>query len=189
MVEVAFYQKFKKILFFWKYITVEPLLVCWLLPSCFLIAAMENLELEKTCRVNLGLEDIVCTNMINRTIHNIDCTEITPPEVKVMNMTEDGNKTRAEVVLVNEDGVVNLDVLKEKVCSAETESQKVVALIKGYRAPIAAIFPLIIVLFAGGWSDKKRLRKPCLLLPIIGEFLGCLGTAKSRTNCSAEVIV
>ncbi|XP_059607866.1 probable peptidoglycan muropeptide transporter SLC46 [Phlebotomus argentipes] len=89
-------------------------------------------------------------------------------------MTGDTEKNRAEVVLVNEAGEVNLDVLKEKVCQAETESQKIVALIKGYRAPISAIFPLIIVIFAGGWSDKKRIRKPLLLLPIIGEFLGCL---------------
>uniref|UniRef100_A0A1B0CNX0 uridine/cytidine kinase n=1 Tax=Lutzomyia longipalpis TaxID=7200 RepID=A0A1B0CNX0_LUTLO len=174
MVEMALAQKVRKVLGFWRHITVEPLLLCWLLPSCFLIAAMENLELEKSCRVNLGLEDIVCTNMINKTIHNIDCTEVTPPEVNVMNKTVDGEENRAETVLVNEDGVVNLDVLKERVCAAETESQKVVALIKGYRAPISAIFPLIIVLFAGGWSDKKRLRKPCMLLPVFGEFLGCL---------------
>ncbi|GAB0091592.1 uncharacterized protein DMENIID0001_064480 [Sergentomyia squamirostris] len=157
-------QKFKWILGFWRYITVEPLLLCWLLPSCFLIAAMENLELEKTCRVNLQLSDIVCTNMINKTIHDIDCTEFTRPEAPLNNET---------LPLVNETGELNLDVLTTEVCSAEIESQKIVALIKGYRAPISAIFPLIIVLFAGGWSDKKRLRKPCLLLPVIGEFLGC----------------
>lgn len=30
-------------------ITVEPLVVCWILPACFLIAAMENIGLEKVC--------------------------------------------------------------------------------------------------------------------------------------------
>lgn len=29
------------------YITVEPLMLCWLLPSCFLFIAVENLALEK----------------------------------------------------------------------------------------------------------------------------------------------
>lgn len=31
----------------WSYITVEPLMLCWLLPSCFLFIAVENLALEK----------------------------------------------------------------------------------------------------------------------------------------------
>lgn len=31
------------------YVTVEPLMLCWLLPSCFLFIAVENLALEKVC--------------------------------------------------------------------------------------------------------------------------------------------
>lgn len=31
----------------WRFITVEPLMLCWLLPSCFLFIAVENLALEK----------------------------------------------------------------------------------------------------------------------------------------------
>lgn len=27
-----------------------------------------------------------------------------------------------------------------------------------------------MILFAGGWSDKKGIRKPCMLLPLIGEL-------------------
>lgn len=37
----------KNMLRFWKYISVEPLILCWLLPSCFLFIAVENLALEK----------------------------------------------------------------------------------------------------------------------------------------------
>lgn len=40
----------KNVLRFWKYISVEPLILCWLLPSCFLFIAVENLALEKVCR-------------------------------------------------------------------------------------------------------------------------------------------
>lgn len=40
----------KNMLRFWKYISVEPLILCWLLPSCFLFIAVENLALEKVCR-------------------------------------------------------------------------------------------------------------------------------------------
>lgn len=67
-----------------------------------------------------------------------------------------------------------LKTLKKLVCKASTESNKLIATVNGIRAPMASIFPIIIILFAGGWSDKKGLRKPCMLFPLIGEFLGCL---------------
>lgn len=38
---------FKKIMKLWSYISVEPVMVCWLLPSCLLLIAIENLALEK----------------------------------------------------------------------------------------------------------------------------------------------
>lgn len=93
-------------------------------------------------------------NMINKTINDINCAEI-----------ETGNNTTAEDPLME---------LKSKVCNAETESQKLLSVVYAYRSPIAAIIPFIIVLFAGGWSDKKGIRKPLVLLPIIGELLGSL---------------
>lgn len=40
---------FKKIMKLWSYISVEPVMVCWLLPSCLLLIAIENLALEKVC--------------------------------------------------------------------------------------------------------------------------------------------
>lgn len=66
-----------------------------------------------------------------------------------------------------------LKLLTERVCKAEIDSQKLISVINAYRAPIAQIFPIIIILFAGGWSDKKQIRKPCMLFPLIGELLGC----------------
>jgi MFS transporter, PCFT/HCP family, solute carrier family 46, member 3 len=147
---VNFREMFRKVLSF---ISVEPFALCWLLPSCLLIVAMENLNLEKACRVNLGLGDEICKNMINKTINNINCAEIDEKEEAI-----DG-------LLFN---------LTSSVCSAETESQKLLSVVFGLRSPIAAIFPLIIVLFAGGWSDKKKIRKPLVLFPIVGELLGSI---------------
>lgn len=119
---------------------------------------MENLNLEKACRVNLQLGDEVCRNMINKTINNINCAEI--------ESLVDGSSN----VTIDE----NLFNLTKSVCNAETESQKLLSIVFGLRSPIAAIFPLIIVLFAGGWSDKKGIRKPLVLLPILGELIGSL---------------
>lgn len=130
---------------------MEPFTLCWILPSCILIVAMENLNLEKACRVNLGLDDEICVNMINKTINDINCAEV--------DLSIDTNGT---------------STLAQEVCRAETESQKLLSVVFGLRSPIAAIFPLIIVLFAGGWSDKKGIRKPLVLLPIVGELIGSI---------------
>ncbi|KAE8749045.1 hypothetical protein FOCC_FOCC004212 [Frankliniella occidentalis] len=35
--------------------------------------------------------------------------------------------------------------------------------------------PAVIILFVGSWSDRHGCRKPCMLLPIIGEFLTAVG--------------
>lgn len=32
-----------------------------------------------------------------------------------------------------------------------------------------------MILFAGGWSDRKGTRKPCMLLPLIGELASLIG--------------
>lgn len=39
----------------WRFITVEPLMLCWLLPSCFLFIAVENLALEKVNQIQVKL--------------------------------------------------------------------------------------------------------------------------------------
>lgn len=31
----------------WKFVSIEPVMICWLLPSCLLYIAIENLALEK----------------------------------------------------------------------------------------------------------------------------------------------
>ncbi|XP_070502367.1 lysosomal proton-coupled steroid conjugate and bile acid symporter SLC46A3-like [Chironomus tepperi] len=139
------------------YISVEPFTLCWFLPSCLLIVAMENLNLEKACRVNLGQSDEICRNMIDKSINGIDCAEI-------------DLAAEIDANLIN-DTIYNLT---RDVCIAETESQKLLSVVFGLRAPISAIFPLIIVLFAGGWSDKKGIRKPLVLLPILGELIGSI---------------
>lgn len=139
------------------FISVEPFALCWILPSCLLIVAMENLNLEKSCRVNLALSDEICQNMINKTINNINCAEV--------DLTDMGGNMTMDEHLFN---------LTKSVCSAETESQKLLSVVFGLRSPIAAIVPLIIVLFAGGWSDKKGIRKPLVLFPILGELISSL---------------
>lgn len=157
-----------------KIITVEPAFACWMIPTLILFIANENLQLEKSCRVNLGLEDIVCTKMIDPLFKaDIDCGNLTEPVVQA-NSTAMLNTSIADLSVDQVLTATEFYQVAVKVCNAETESQKLSTIINGYRAPIAQIFPIIIILFAGGWSDIKGIRKPCILFPIIGETLGCL---------------
>ncbi|KAL0125340.1 hypothetical protein PUN28_004466 [Cardiocondyla obscurior] len=76
---------------------------------------------------------------------------------------------------------VNL-AYSDEVCSAltarnttgyeaeETAVQQMVARMQTWKTPLQSALPTMLILFMGAWSDRTGLRKPCMLLPIIGEF-------------------
>lgn len=107
--------------------------------------------------------------MINRPA-DLDCNPVTETLAAITYNETMGDPIDLAAIMLD-DQMMNLTRL---VCVAEEESQRLIAGIKGIRAPISAIFPLIIVLFAGGWSDKHNLRRPCMILPIIGDLLACV---------------
>lgn len=76
-------------------------------------------------------------------------------------------------LLLNETEATDTNELSliKSVCHAEKESQKLLSKLYAYRAPIATTFTLIIVMFAGAWSDKYQIRKPFMLVPFLGEVL------------------
>lgn len=182
------------------FITIEPLVICWLLPAVILQVGMENLELEKvtqeeliyhamatkvrcfpyfkSCRVNLAMPTEVCDMMINRP-DDLECSVITalPSSVAPLLAYNDTilesamNLTMKAVEIIEDDPMTKL---RKLVCVAEENSQELLAKIKGIRAPISSFFPLIIVLFAGGYSDKYNLRKPCMILPMIGDMMAVI---------------
>nr|CAD7456136.1 unnamed protein product [Timema tahoe] len=57
----------------------------------------------------------------------------------------------------------------------ETRVQELVAWMTVWKMALSSSFPAVIILFLGSWSDRHARRKPCLLIPIIGEFLTSLG--------------
>ncbi|XP_072940639.1 proton-coupled folate transporter-like [Epargyreus clarus] len=81
---------------------------------------------------------------------------------------------------------VNLNFSAE-VCDAlksrETENytiyeervQAFTANIQAWKNVVQTAIPVLIILFVGAWSDKTGRRKACILMPIVGEFLTCIG--------------
>ncbi|XP_017871002.1 PREDICTED: solute carrier family 46 member 3 [Drosophila arizonae] len=57
----------------------------------------------------------------------------------------------------------------------EETVQQMVARMAAWKTVIQSIFPCLLILFWGSWSDRHRRRKPCILIPVVGEFLGVVG--------------
>ncbi|XP_055902860.1 uncharacterized protein LOC129939025 [Eupeodes corollae] len=154
---------FKKLWAYRKYINMEPFMFFYLMPSVFNAVAVQNFPLEKACRVNYNYSEIVCQAILDKEEFGIDDCEGFNFE----------NMEVGSGLLWN---VTNLSPnFNYTVCKAERDAQKLSAHVSGIRAPIAAIFPLIVILFAGGWSDRYNKRKPCIMFPLVGEGLQFLG--------------
>lgn len=54
----------------WNNITLEPLVVCFVMPSMLLMLGSSNLNLEKACRVNLAYNQTVCDSLTRRETAN-----------------------------------------------------------------------------------------------------------------------
>lgn len=111
--------------------TVEPLMICYIMSSLLASLATQNLNLEKTCRVNLNISSAICDALMKSQMDNY--TEY------------------------------------------EAQVQTVVAGVQGWKNIIQTLIPVLIILFVGAWSDKTGKRKACIILPIVGEFLACMG--------------
>ncbi|XP_023308597.2 tetracycline resistance protein, class A [Lucilia cuprina] len=57
----------------------------------------------------------------------------------------------------------------------EETIQKMVAHMVAWKTVIQSLFPCLLILFWGSWSDRHHRRKPCIMIPIVGEFLGTVG--------------
>lgn len=112
-------------------ITVEPILLCYIMPSVFSGLATQNLNLEKACRVNLNYSSEICDSLTNRQTSNY---------------------------------------------TAEEQSvQQLIAQMSGYRSAMYSILSCLLILFWGSWSDRNRRRKPCMLIPMVGELVSVIG--------------
>lgn len=57
----------------------------------------------------------------------------------------------------------------------EAAVQQLVASMGVWKTTLLASFPAVIILFGGAWSDRWGRRKPCIVIPILGEFFTVIG--------------
>ncbi|CAG9798884.1 unnamed protein product [Chironomus riparius] len=155
-------------------ITVEPLIICWLLPFLITYAAIENMNLEKGCRElvvpETGFNKDICKIFVRKDEFGINCLVTEDNATQFENVKSDEIKKKYEVLYASIED--KLPQVYQFLCDSEEKVQEKLSFINSIRNPIASIGPLIIILFAGPWSDKKKLRVPCMLVPYIGEALG-----------------
>lgn len=53
--------------------------------------------------------------------------------------------------------------------------QKLLATMYAWKNVIQSLFPALLLLFLGSWSDRHKKRKPFIIIPIVGEALSCIG--------------
>lgn len=61
-----------KVRYVWTHITLEPMVACFVMPSMLLMLGVQNLNLEKACRVNLGYNQTICDALRNRDTANYE---------------------------------------------------------------------------------------------------------------------
>ncbi|XP_063697924.1 lysosomal proton-coupled steroid conjugate and bile acid symporter SLC46A3-like [Culicoides brevitarsis] len=156
------------------HLRIEACAFFFFLSGFLLIIGMSVFELEKACRVNLRLEPQICDNLNNIPYKEM-CVLLENDKFLFQNGGNSTDELRflLENVQAKGHNVKGLSelVLIHKVCEAEEESQKLISKMYAIRSPIATIFILLIVLFAGSWSDKHDIRKAFILVPFIGEIL------------------
>lgn len=67
------------------------------------------------------------------------------------------------------DALHNRDTANYK--DEEVEIQKLVAQMTGWKMAINSAIPCLLILFFGSWSDRHGKRKPCILIPLVGQIL------------------
>ncbi|CAO1338756.1 unnamed protein product [Diamesa tonsa] len=157
-----------------KNITIEPMFLCYFFPFYFGGVFIENMNFEISCRNNINqftnFSKDICQLVVRKEAYGITCGSDT-----ITNITEDA----LNMISVKHSNIFelvrdNLTNVVQAICDVENVVQVHLADINAIRIPISTFGPLIIILFAAGWSDKKGRRVPCMILPFLGEAFGFL---------------
>uniref|UniRef100_A0A182QD70 Major facilitator superfamily (MFS) profile domain-containing protein n=1 Tax=Anopheles farauti TaxID=69004 RepID=A0A182QD70_9DIPT len=133
-----------------QFITIEPVIVFYIF-GVVCGTAFKVFEYEKACVTKLGGSLQVCEFFAQLEDDDI-CSE-----------PDDTNRTLA--------GVQNFTEFRNLVCDAQQKATNEVVFLNSYRSIIVGIVQAVVLLFAGSWSDRVGLRKPCILVPIAADIV------------------
>lgn len=71
--------------------------------------------------------------------------------------------------------LVFMSFFLENYTREEQEVQQLVASMGVWKTILQSALPAFLIMFVGSWSDRWGKRKPCMLLPIVGELLTSIG--------------
>ncbi|KAJ2947157.1 hypothetical protein O0L34_g16515 [Tuta absoluta] len=113
----------------------------------------------------------------NITVEPIQCCYVMPSVLASL-ATQNLNLEKACRVNLNfTSEICNALTLRqtENYTQYEDEVQRLIASVQAWKNVVQTAIPVFLILFVGAWSDKTGRRKACILVPIVGEFLTCLG--------------
>ncbi|XP_058840701.1 uncharacterized protein LOC131696214 isoform X3 [Topomyia yanbarensis] len=148
------------------YITVEPVMIFFIL-GVVSSTGLKVFEYEKACATKLNVDLSVCEFFAQLEDNNI-CDSI-----EGSNFTSEQTSSRNDLVYddYNLDKHTSKLLFSQAVCTAKTAATNEIAFLNSYRSIITGLVQAVVLIFAGSWSDRVGLRKPCLLIPIVADIL------------------
>lgn len=119
-------------------ITIEPLVICWLLPFLLTYAAIENMNLEKACRgfvePPIGFEKDICKIFVRKDSFNINCDD-TNNSTSISDIKID--EIQKKFPKIYDSIKDNFPAAVNFLCDTEEKVQKKLSAINSIRNPIA----------------------------------------------------
>ncbi|XP_065084289.1 probable peptidoglycan muropeptide transporter SLC46 [Ochlerotatus camptorhynchus] len=145
------------------YVTIEPVIIFFIF-GVVTSTGLRIFELEKACVTKLHVDLKVCEFFAQLEDNNV-CESL--PSGETLNRSAETNPG-IDYDVQNDTGQMEFNRL---VCTAREKSINEVTFLNSYRSIITGLVQTVVLLFAGSWSDRVGLRKPCILIPIAADII------------------
>lgn len=182
---------------FLRKITIEPIIICWLLS--YILASTYRSELieEKVCRElvdsSKGFDRDICKIVIYDIFDYYDCDNIYLYKYDGIEGKENWTEIfDVEIVMIKDrfpyvyESIENdLEDALSHVCDIKDDP---ILTKRTYDYNVRGnlffeIIPIVILMFVGPWSDQQNLRLPCLLIPLMGQTICHIGKRMRKLFC------
>ncbi|XP_055599263.1 proton-coupled folate transporter-like [Uranotaenia lowii] len=138
------------------YVTVEPVIIFYIF-GVVISTGLKVFEYQKACATKLNVDLQVCEYFMQLEDNNI-CDNLEPTNETIFQSSLAGENQSQEL-------------FNQIVCTSKERSINEVAFLNSYRNIITGLIQAFVLIFAGSFSDRVGLRKPCILIPIAADVL------------------